>query len=75
MMACYPGSVLHVTCLDNFMQEQETVIAQIVQFATDPQVRAIVVCQASHPFGHHPWLSGRLDFKQSQRAGNDQQHG
>ena len=46
MAARYPGSVLHVTYPDNFMQEQETVIGQIVQFAMDPEVKAIVVCQA-----------------------------
>ncbi|NLJ80508.1 MAG: DUF3798 domain-containing protein [Firmicutes bacterium] len=46
MEARYPGSVLHVTYPDNFMQEQETVIAQILQFAMDPEVKAIVVCQA-----------------------------
>jgi len=28
------------------MQEQETVIGQIVQFAMDPEIKAIVVCQA-----------------------------
>lgn len=42
----YPGSILHVTYPDNFMQEQETVIGQIVQFATDPLVKGIVVAQA-----------------------------
>lgn len=46
MVARYPGSVLHVTYPDNFMQEQETVIAQITRFALDPEVKAIVVCQA-----------------------------
>lgn len=46
MVARYPGSVEHVTYPDNFMQEQETVIGQILQFAMDPQVKAIVVCQS-----------------------------
>lgn len=46
MAAKYPGSVIHVTYPDNFMQEQETVIGQIVQFAMDPQVKAIVVVQS-----------------------------
>ncbi|NMB00828.1 MAG: DUF3798 domain-containing protein [Firmicutes bacterium] len=46
MAARYPGSVLHVTYPDNFMQEQETVIGQILQFAMDPEVKAIVVVQA-----------------------------
>lgn len=42
----YPGSVIHVTYPDNFMNEQETVIGQIVQFAMDPQVKAIIVVQS-----------------------------
>ncbi|NLL43263.1 MAG: DUF3798 domain-containing protein [Firmicutes bacterium] len=46
MVARYPGSVEHVTYPDNFMQEQETVIGQILQFAMDPEIKAIVVCQA-----------------------------
>lgn len=46
MVARYPGSITHVTYPDNFMNEQETVIGQIVQFAMDPEVKAIVVCQA-----------------------------
>ncbi|MDI9459582.1 MAG: DUF3798 domain-containing protein [Bacillota bacterium] len=46
MAARYPDSIIHVTYPDNFMQEQETVIGQIVQFAMDPQIKAIVVCQA-----------------------------
>ncbi len=46
MVSQYPDSIIHVTYPDNFMQEQETVIGQIVQFAMDPQIKAIVVCQA-----------------------------
>lgn len=46
MVARYPNSVMHVTYPDNFMQEQETVIGQIVQFAMDPEVKAIIVVQA-----------------------------
>ncbi|HBG00288.1 MAG TPA: hypothetical protein DDW87_01760, partial [Firmicutes bacterium] len=46
MVARYPGSIEHVTYPDNFMQEQETVIGQILQFAMDPQIKAIVVTQA-----------------------------
>ncbi len=46
MAARYPGSVEHVTYPDNFMQEQETVIGQILQFAMNPEVKAIVVCQS-----------------------------
>lgn len=46
MATRYPGSVIHVTYPDNFMQEQETLIAQIVQFAMDMDVKAIVVMQS-----------------------------
>lgn len=46
MVARYPGSIEHVTYPDNFMQEQETVIGQILQFAMNPEIKAIVVCQA-----------------------------
>ncbi len=46
MVARYPGSIEHVTYPDNFMQEQETVIGQIVRFAMDPEIKAIVVCQS-----------------------------
>lgn len=42
----YPGRVRHVTYPDNFMNEQETVIAQIVGLASDPDVKVIVVGQA-----------------------------
>lgn len=38
--------VKHVTYPDNFMQEQETVIAQLVGLAADPDVKVIVVGQA-----------------------------
>ncbi len=38
--------VKHVTYPDNFMQEQETVIAQLVGLASDPQVKVIVAGQA-----------------------------
>jgi len=42
----YPGRVKHVTYPDNFMQEQETVIAQLTGLAADPDVKVIVVGQA-----------------------------
>jgi hypothetical protein len=42
----YPGQIRHVTYPDNFMSEQETVIAQIVGLAADPDVKVIVVGQA-----------------------------
>jgi hypothetical protein len=37
--------VRHVTYPDNFMVEQETMIAQILNLAADPEVKAIVVAQ------------------------------
>ncbi|HOP74302.1 MAG TPA: DUF3798 domain-containing protein [Bacillota bacterium] len=42
----YPGLIKHVTYPDNFMQEQETTIAQITGLAADRSVKAIVVNQA-----------------------------
>ncbi|MEO5618789.1 MAG: DUF3798 domain-containing protein [Candidatus Eisenbacteria bacterium] len=44
--AKYTGRVKHVTYPDNFMQEQETVIAQLTGLAADPDVKVIVVGQA-----------------------------
>ena len=38
--------VKHVTYPDNFMQEQETVIAQLTGLAADPEVKVIVAGQA-----------------------------
>ncbi len=38
--------VLTATYPDNFVEEKETTIQSIVQFADDPDVKAIVVCQA-----------------------------
>jgi hypothetical protein len=37
--------VKHVTYPDNFMVEQETMIAQILNLAADPQVKAIIIAQ------------------------------
>lgn len=42
----YDGRVQHVTYPDNFMVEQETVIAQLVGLAADPKVKIIVAGQA-----------------------------
>lgn len=42
----YGDRVKHVTYPDNFMQEQETVIAQLTGLAADPDVKVIVVAQA-----------------------------
>ena len=40
------GIVRHVTYPDNFMNEQETTIAQIASFADDPLIKAVVVNQS-----------------------------
>jgi len=40
------GYIMHVTYPDNFMQEVDTTIAQIVGLADDPLMKAIVVNQA-----------------------------
>ncbi len=42
----YGSRLKHVTYPDNFMQEQETVIAQLSGLAADPEVKVIVVGQA-----------------------------
>ncbi|HET9325430.1 MAG TPA: DUF3798 domain-containing protein [Candidatus Eisenbacteria bacterium] len=42
----YGARLKHVTYPDNFMNEQETVIAQLVGLASDPEVKVIVVGQA-----------------------------
>ena len=41
----FPGRVKIVTYPDNFMQEQETVIAQMTGLASDPQVKVIIASQ------------------------------
>jgi len=38
--------VVHVTYPDKFMDEQETTISQILSMASDPEIKAIVICQA-----------------------------
>ena len=42
----YGARVKHVTYPDNFMNEQETVIAQLTGLAADPEVKVIVIAQA-----------------------------
>ncbi|MGE5529356.1 MAG: DUF3798 domain-containing protein [Patescibacteria group bacterium] len=42
----YPGMIKHVTYPDNFMQEQETTIAQITGLAADRDIKAIIINQA-----------------------------
>ncbi|MDO4787453.1 MAG: DUF3798 domain-containing protein [Fretibacterium sp.] len=46
MVAKYGADrVLHVTYPDKFMDEQETTISQIMSMASDPEVKAIIICQ------------------------------
>lgn len=40
------GMVTHVTYPDNFMQEMETTISQMVALADDPKMKAIIVIEA-----------------------------
>ena len=40
------GKVIHLTYPDNFMQEMETTISQIVSLADDPKMKAIVITEA-----------------------------
>lgn len=41
----YPGLLVHRTYPDNFMQEQETFIAQVAALASDRTIKAIVINQ------------------------------
>lgn len=46
MVAKYGADrVIHVTYPDKFMDEQETTISQVMAMASDPEVKAIVICQ------------------------------
>ncbi|MEG0583934.1 MAG: DUF3798 domain-containing protein, partial [Cetobacterium sp.] len=40
------GKVIHVTYPDNFMQEMETTISQMVGLADDPKMKAVLVVEA-----------------------------
>ena len=40
------GMITHVTYPDNFMQEMETTISQIVSLADDPKMKAIILVEA-----------------------------
>lgn len=44
--AAYPDNIITDTYPDNFMDETETTISKLVSFASDPDVKAIVMCQA-----------------------------
>ena len=47
MIAKYgKDNVIHATFPDRFMDEQETTISQVVSMAADPDVKAIIICQA-----------------------------
>lgn len=39
------GKITHITFPDNFMQEQETTISQIVALADDPDMKAIIMAE------------------------------
>lgn len=41
-----PEHIVTATYPDNFMSEMETTVSQLVSFASDPDVKAIVMCQA-----------------------------
>jgi hypothetical protein len=38
--------IIHMTFPDKFMDEQETTIANLVSMASDPDVKALIICQA-----------------------------
>lgn len=39
------GKIVHITYPDNFMQEMETTISQIVSIADDPEMKAVIVSE------------------------------
>ena len=41
-----PEHIVTATYPDNFMSEMETTVSQLVSFASDPDIKAIVMCQA-----------------------------
>lgn len=42
----YGDMIIHTTYPDDFTSEQETTISQIVNMSADPNVKAIIICQA-----------------------------
>ena len=40
----YPGRIKHISLPENYAEEQETAITQILSLGTDPDVKAIVIC-------------------------------
>ena len=56
-----PEHVILMTYPDKFMDEQETTIANMVSMASDPDVGALIICQAV------PGTSPGIDAKRAQR--------
>lgn len=46
MKAKYGDMIVTMTYPDDFMKEQETTIANVMAMAADPEVKAIIICQA-----------------------------
>lgn len=40
----YPGRIKHISLPENYQEEQETAITQILSLGADPDVKAIVIC-------------------------------
>lgn len=40
----YPGRIKHISLPENYAEEQETAITQILSLGADPRVKAIVIC-------------------------------
>jgi len=40
----YPGRIKHISLPENYSEEQETAITQILSLGADPEVKAIVIC-------------------------------
>ncbi|AOT68813.1 DUF3798 domain-containing protein [Geosporobacter ferrireducens] len=60
--AKYGDMIVLQTYPDSFMKEQETTIANIMSMASDPEVKAIVVCQAV------PGISAAIDRSREIRS-------
>jgi hypothetical protein len=40
----YPGMIKHISLPENYQEEQETAITQILSLAADPEIKAIIIC-------------------------------
>ncbi len=40
----YPGMIKHISLPENYSEEQETAITQILSLGADPEIKAIVIC-------------------------------